>query len=375
LFLSDWRFRLGSAISLLFLGILIWQADLGGIKESLGQANYLYVVPAIALYFAAVYFRALRWRYLLSPLGSFAVTRLYPVVIIGYMANNLIPARLGELVRSYYLSRRERCSASAALATIAVERVYDGVTLLAFAAVAGSLLMLLGFFQGYGDISRTAAVPLAGAVAAIFAAGLAVLTLLAREQTSGRFIAFGLRFVPGAERKRKAADLFQAFIQGLAVLNSPRKHLALFVLSLPIWLLEASMYLLVGYSFGLDTFFPSFWSLILVVLLLTATSNLITSLPTAIGGIGPFELVAQQTLVALGVGPTLAGTYGVFLHLVALWLPVNLVGLGLLWWHNLSLGQLARQSLPSGQIQEPEDGISGYSSGTGALPQAGKETQ
>ena len=373
MFLSDWRFWLGLAISLLFLGILIVQANLGGIKESLGQANYLYVVPAIALYFAAVYFRAVRWRYLLSPLGSFAVTRLYPVVIIGYMANNLIPARLGELVRSYYLSRRERCSASAALATIAVERIYDGVTLLAFAAVAGSLLLFLGLFQGYGDLSRTAAIPLGGAVIAIFAAGLALLTLLAREQTSSRFIALGLRFVPGAERKRKAGDIFSEFIQGLAVLNSPRKHLALFILSLPIWLLEASMYLLVGYSFGLESYFPSFWSLILVVLLLTATSNLITSLPTAIGGIGPFELVAQQTLVTLGVGPTLAGTYGVFLHLVALWLPVNLVGLGLLWRHNLSLGQLMRQSLPVGGA--PDAGLSGSQQEHEALPQPRKDTQ
>ena len=59
------------------------------------------------------------------------VTRLYPVVIIGYMSNNLLPARLGELVRSYYLAQREGVSGSSALATIAVERVYDGVTLLA----------------------------------------------------------------------------------------------------------------------------------------------------------------------------------------------------------------------------------------------------
>ena len=68
----------------------------------------------------AVGFRTLRWRLLLSHLKSIPTTRLFPVVVVGYMANNLSPARRGELVRSYYLSRRERCSASAALATIAV---------------------------------------------------------------------------------------------------------------------------------------------------------------------------------------------------------------------------------------------------------------
>lgn len=374
MFFSDWRFWLGLAISLLFLGILIVQVDLDEIKESLRQANYLYVVPAIGLYFLAVYFRAIRWRYLLSPMGSFTIARLYPVVVIGYMANNLVPARLGELVRSYYLSRRENCSASAALATIAVERLYDGLTLLAFAALAGPLLLVLGLFQGYGDLSRTTAFSLAGAIVAIFLAGLVVLTLLARQSTSRKFMDFGLRFVPGAERKRRVGNLFKAFIQGLAVLNSPRKHLALFVLSLPIWLLEGSMYLLVGYSFGLDTHFPSFWSLVLVVVLLTATSNLITSLPTAIGGIGPFELVAQQTLVALGVGASLAGAYGAFLHLVALWLPVNLVGLVLLWTQHLSLGQLTRRPESSGE--EPETGLPGFPGEPGrseSLPQTGED--
>ena len=333
---------------MLFLGILVFQVDLGGFKDSLRQANYIYVAPAIALYFVAVYFRAVRWRYLLSPMGSFPVARLYPVVVIGYMANNLIPARLGELVRSYYLSRREQCSASAALGTIAVERVYDGLTLLAFAALAGPLLLVLGMFRGHGDLSRSTAIALAVAIVAIFVAALLILTLLAKRTNSRTIVDFGLRFVPGDRRKDRVRTMANAFIQGLEVLNSPQKHLALFLLSLPVWLLEGSMYLLVGYSFGLADHFPSFWHLVLVVLLLTATSNLITSLPTAIGGIGPFELVAQQTLVALGIGPSLAGAYGVFLHLAALWLPVNLAGLCLLWWQNLSLKQLTRPPVPAG---------------------------
>ena len=141
---TNWRFWLGLAGSLLFLFILLFKLDLREIGDALKDANYWYVAPAIGLYFIAVYFRALRWRYLLSPLGSVEVQRLYPVVIIGYMANNLLPARLGEFVRSYYLARREGFSASTGLATIAVERVYDGLTLLAFAAVSVPALLLLG---------------------------------------------------------------------------------------------------------------------------------------------------------------------------------------------------------------------------------------
>ena len=342
------------AVSVLFLGILVYQVDFGEIQQSLRQANYLYVVPAITLYFIAVYFRAVRWRYLLSPIASFRVGRLYPVVIIGYMANNLLPARLGELVRSYYLSQREHCSASTALATVMVERVYDGLTLLLFAAVAAPGLLMLGRFQGYGNISGATASVLAAAVVGIFIAALLVLTLLAKASADGPVARWLLNLVPIARGRDKIRDLVHAFIEGLGILNSPGKHLALLLLSLPIWLLEGSMYLLVGFSFGLDGLFPSIWVFMLAALLLTATSNLVTSLPTAMGGIGPFELVAQQTLVALGADPTMAAFYSVFLHIVALWLPVNLAGLAILFAQNISLKQLT--SAP--KVSAAEAGLS-----------------
>ena len=101
------------------------------------------------------------------------------------------------------------------------------------------------------------------------------------------------------------------------------------------------MYFLLAYSFGIDDHFSNFWMLTLAITLLTATSNLITSVPSAIGGIGPFEVVAQQTLMALGVGASLAGAYSAFVHVVALWLPVNITGLVLLWKSSLSLREIA----------------------------------
>ena len=101
------------------------------------------------------------------------------------------------------------------------------------------------------------------------------------------------------------------------------------------------MYFMLAYSFGIDEHFNSVGILLLAILLLTSTSNLATSIPSAIGGIGPFEIVAQQTLMALGVGASLSGTYSAFVHLVALWLPVNIAGLALLWKHNLSLRALS----------------------------------
>ena len=318
------------------------------------------MIPAIGLYFVAVYFRTLRWRYLLSPLGSFPVGRLYPVVVIGYMANNVLPARLGELVRAYYLARREPISASATLATVAVERVYDGVTLLAFGAVSGLTLLLMGEFSGGSDISRLTAIILAGLTMLAFMMTLIFLTLLA---TSPGFVDLFDRFLVIAPPRirPKARELYHTFVQGLSILNSPRRHLGLFVLSVPVWLTEAGVYLIISYSFGIDAQFGSFWVLMLVVLLVTATSNLATSVPASIGGIGPFEVVAQQTLLALGISGSLAVPYALVVHIVALWLPVNLLGLALLWKQNLSLRQLV--AAPPATTEDTAQEIAGGSTG------------
>ncbi len=121
---------------------------------------------------------------------------------------------------------------------------------------------------------------------------------------------------------------------------------------------------MLAYAFGIDEYFGSVWVLLLVTLLLTATSNLATSIPSAIGGIGPFEVVAQQTLMALGVGASLAGAYGGFVHLVALWLPVNLVGLALLWKNNLSLREMSAVSRTS--VLETSSGLAGENTGDGS---------
>ena len=336
--------------------LLLYQVDLGELKDALRDANYLLLAPSIAIYFVAVWFRAARWRYLLAPMGAFQVRRLYPVVVIGYMANNLLPVRMGEVVRSYYLARQEKVNASSALATIAVERVYDGITLLAFAALAAPWLLLLGEFDGAADVSRTTGILLLAATVAAFAVLLAFFTLLGSSSSFANRIEGWLDMVPSGLRP-KVKGLFRTFVAGLAVLNSPSKHLGLFIYSLPVWLLECSMYFMLAYSFGIDEHFDSVGVLLLVVLLLTATSNLATSVPSAIGGIGPFEIVAQQTLMALGVGASLAGAYGGFVHLVALWLPVNLVGLALLWKNNLSLRELSA-ARRSGSL-EPAPGLAG----------------
>ena len=354
--LNNWRVWLAFLVSGGLLAILVLQVDPAKIGDALSDANYWYIIPAVALYFVAVYFRALRWRFLLSPLRVLPVKRLYPVVVIGYLANNVLPARLGEVVRSYYLSRREPVATSSALATVAVERVYDGITLLAWAAVAGLALLLLGEFDGTSGTSRTTWIVLAALTVLLFTGALVFLTLLATHPKLMLLVDRLLAIIPVRWGRHKAREIVTAFIQGLSILDSPRKHLYLFILSMPVWLFEGAMYFIVSYSFGIDDYFGSWAVLLLVVALLTATSNLATSIPVSIGGIGAFEVVAQQTLLALGVAEAGATVYPLVLHIVALWLPVNLAGLFLLWQQNVSLKSLTGRNPTEERASEIQGG-------------------
>jgi uncharacterized membrane protein YbhN (UPF0104 family) len=184
--------------------LLLYQVGLEEVRSALALANYLYVAPAVGLYFVTIYFRAIRWRYLLLPLRSFSVGRLYPILVIGYMANNLLPARLGDLVRSYYIARRERISTSSALATVAVEKVYDGVTLLAFASLTAPVLLAFGWFDGISYAWRTTWIVVAALTVGLFAAALAFLTSLVAVPRFVDFVIWWTGLLPAGFRPRAA---------------------------------------------------------------------------------------------------------------------------------------------------------------------------
>ena len=345
LFSARWHLWLGIAVSVVMLLFLAWQIyqidDPSGLIDELAGANYIFLIPAVAVYFVGVWFRALRWQFLLNPLRYFPVKRLYPVVVIGYAANNLLPMRLGELVRSYYLARQENFSASSALGSVAVERVFDGLTLIVLVAITVPWLLLMGEFDWTAGVSQGTATILAAAVLFVFGGFLLLFTMLAAWQGFSDLVQRLLSLLPG-RLGSLALRFYVAFAAALSILDSPRKHLALIALSLPIWFCEFVVYYLVSYAFDLGSYFDSAGTYLLAIALLTATSNLATGIPSAIGGIGPFEVVAQQTLVALGVGVGVAVDYALVVHLVALWLPVNAVGLAILWKQNLNLRQLVQ---------------------------------
>ena len=313
--------------------------------DALASANYGYLAPGIALYFVSVWVRTVRWQVLLRHLKRVPAVRLFPALVVGFMANHLLPMRLGELVRSYHLSQREGVSAASAFATIMVERVIDAVTLLALVAVAAGFLPVIGLTQALGERSGVPWPLLATGASLPFIAMFGALLLLALHPARAASVATVVLRPLSPRAGRLLAELVRLFLDGLAALRSPARIFGLFLLSAPVWLLEAGLFYLAGLSFGLQDVFGSRLEMALAMVVVTAVSKIGSSVPAAPGGLGLFELVARETLVllpAVSVDRSVAAAYAAVVH-AALLLPMILLGQAFLWSEQLSLRRLLRQ--------------------------------
>ena len=338
------KFWIGIGLSAGLLALFLATVDIRRMLDALAGASYGYLVPGIALYFASVWVRTLRWQVLLRHLKSVPVARLFPVVVVGFMANHLLPMRIGELVRSYYASEREGVSKASAFATIMVERVIDAVTLLTFVAVAAGFLPVIGLVKSFGERSGVPWLLLAVGASLPFIAMFGALLLLALYPSRTAAM-FSQALRPFPERVgRPLVELSHLLLDGLAGLRSPVRVLGLFLLSAPVWLLEAGLFYLAGLSFGLQDAFGSHLQMALTMVVVMAVSKIGSSVPAAPGGIGLFELVARETLVllpAVSVDRSVAAAYAAVVH-AALLLPMILLGQAFLWSDQLSLRRLSR---------------------------------
>ena len=334
--LRNKRGWIGLLVTLFFLALFVRQVEFDRIGESVSAANYLWLIPAVPVYFAGVWFRAERWRHLLAPLGSFSTPGLFPYVVIGYTVNDLLPLRVGELVRAYLVGERHGVAKTPVLATAILERIFDGLTLLGFMAVTALFISLGGWL---GQILAGMTLVFLGALAGLFVA-------LTFQEQSMRLLETLLQRLPEHLRVL-ALRLAGGFLSGLLALRSPQRIAAVAFYSILGWICEGGVFYFVGLALGLTS--PPF-----VYFLSMAAGNLATALPSSQAGIGPFEYFTAQTFVVFGTASSVAAVFAVLVHAVLI-VPVVLLGLVFLWLDQLSLGQVVRRASlePSG----PGDGF------------------
>jgi len=313
--MKKWQFWFGVLISILFIWLALRGLRLEEFWESVKQANYWWLLPGVAVYFVGVWVRAWRWHYLLGPIKKIPTKTMFPITTIGYMGNNIYPARAGEVLRAVILKRREGVPVSASLATIIVERIFDGVVMLAFVFVNLPELARLTDASGFvGNIQQVAVIG-----TGVFLGALGVFLLAAMfPQVTARAGLWGIEHFTPKRLHTSITGIMNKFLDGLASLRSPFNVLMVFFTSVIIWLLETGKYWFVMHAFPFEV---SFFAL----MLMNGIVNLATTIPSAPGYIGTFDAPGIAVLVAYGVDQATAAGYTLVLH-VALWLPITLLG-------------------------------------------------
>ena len=325
--MGRWRLVLGTAVSGACLALLFVRVDLPAVVEAARAARPAWLLLAVPLFAASIGLRAMRWRAILRPLVPLSRGDAAVLVLIGYAANNLLPARTGEVVRAVLLQRRHGVSAAAGLGTIVVERVLDGLVL---ALLLAGTLTLAG---GTGPLRVLAGVAGTG----FLGVALALVLLAARPALAWRVIDVALRAAP-ASLAGRARALIERFVEGLTLLRHARAWVYVVATSVAAWTLEAGAYWAIGEAFAL----PLAPALYLAV---CAAANLAIAAPSTSGGIGPYEFFAREVVVHFGTSAAAGTAYALALHAFVL-APVTVAGILLLWRRHLGIATLATTRVP-----------------------------
>jgi len=259
--------------------------------------------------------RLIRWRLLLRdergepyPSGP-----LWHAIAIGFTANNLLPLRAGELIRSYTAARLTQARFTTVISSVAVERIFDALTvvaLLTFALLSSDLpssVTVAG--TSVTQLARAAGV--AGIVALLMAIMVVAAPLAAEKMVR--------RLLPSTRLADRIVDLIEGVRHGLAVLRSPGRLAGVMVWSMVLWLTNALAFYLGFAAFGIPVDYVG-------ALLLQGLLVLGISVPSTPGFFGPFEAVIVAVLALYGIPGSLAFSYAIAFHVTTL-IPITLLGL------------------------------------------------
>jgi len=302
-------------ISVVLLYFALGQQELGLVWETLKTARYWWILPGIAVYFIGVWVRSWRWHYLLRPVRMFPPGPCSPWFALGISATiSTLPGQekccgqwCSNGVRGYRIS--------ASLATVIVERVFDGVVMLGFVFL--NLPEVTRLKDSSGFLGSIQSLAIWGAVIFIGVLAVFILAAMFPHRTENVIHAVGDKLLPEKWRERVYA-VASRFLTGLESLRSPKDVLMVFFTSVLIWLFETGKYWFVMHAFNFEV---SFFAL----MLMNGIVNLATTIPSAPGYIGTFDAPGIAVLSAYGVPREIATGYTLVLH-AALWLPITLLG-------------------------------------------------
>ncbi|MEJ2539774.1 MAG: lysylphosphatidylglycerol synthase transmembrane domain-containing protein [Gemmatimonadota bacterium] len=326
-----WKGALGTLLSAVLIWFTLRGVDPSQVWEEVRIANFWLLGAALSVALSGYAIRAIRWRVLLHPVDpDTAFSNRFRSLVIGFAVTNLIPARVGEFARAYTLGRLEpRVSVSAALGSLVVERMLDGLVL-------GGFLVLTVLSPGFPELAPGSGMTqvLQGALTLVGIVLLGLLVLLIAPLWVKRVVGWVGRFLPQSTA-RLLDDALAAFLGSLDVVRSPSLLFQGFAWTVGFWTWHGLSFYLGMLAFGIDVG-------LVAAFFTEAVVGFGVALPAAPGFFGTFHVSAQFALERVyGADPssTLAFAYGY--HLGG-FIPVTLVGLWFIRSVGLSMGEMTR---------------------------------
>lgn len=288
----------GLIISLLCLYLAVRGADLAAVASMFATVQVVYLVPMTILLVVAFILRAIRWQCLLAPVKVVSVNSLFASTMIGFMANNILPFRAGEVVRAYSISRTENISITSSLASLIVERLFDGVVISLFMLPLLLFIALPAWLVNFNYLLLLVYLVVGGGA----------VCLIWRRERIYEWIA-----------KRRWGTLIRNFTAGLEVCTNGKQIVWSGCLSLGHWLVIAAYYYLLFIACGLSLSFLAAVALVVIV-------SIGIMLPAAPGYVGSFQYFTVVGLSLFSVTREEALGYSLIAH-AGQFIPVTAIGL------------------------------------------------
>lgn len=324
---------LGMLVSVVFLWLVFKEIDFNEVWSAMQDLNLFWLIPAILVYFIGVWVRTTRWCFLMRPVKKSTTARFFPIYIISYMANNILPMRIGDIYRAYIVGKKEQVSKSATLVTIGVERIFDGLTMLVLLLL--SILLFPVKHEVVGNAVKFGSLLFLSAIMVCY-------ILVLKKSWADAVFKMGLSIVP-SKYHEKFQELFDNFFHGLDALKGVHEIIFVILLSLGTWLIEASSFYLVFVAFGFTGSFH-------IAVATMAMVNLMIIVPASPGYFGPFEYACKVILGSQGYGSVIGFTestavaFALVLHVVVQWIPSTLLGLIFMWTEHISFSEIDETS-------------------------------
>ena len=326
---------LGIVVSVGCFWLSLLNVDQDKLWAGFQNANYWTLPVMLALLFGFYWLKTLRWKWLLAPAAPLTFRQLFPPMLIGFAANNILPAHLGEFIRVFVVRSKYRVPASTVLSTVVLERIFDVLAILALFGVG------LVFTDGLPENYRRGAVVLGALAGGVV---LAVVIYLIWTDLFIRFFAWTLSWFPFLPAKLATGllEMLRTGGDGLAALRSGRAVVLITVSSLAQWLLNGMIAYVALKSFHIDVT-PA------TGLIVTGVTAFGVTIPSTPGYFGVIQMCFQVSMSAQRIQPDPSLVLGASLYYqLSMFIPVTLLGWYYMVQSGLSLKDLRREATSDG---------------------------